>query len=181
MLKQALRMLAEDSRYLYHVTFLKDLDSIISGGLGFGGRGGDFYADRSQDKLFFTELDGVSYWMSKLEDRANAETDNPEEGWVPVVLRIDDIYFWNDVDLQEDELGSKDSLSTAVYVEPTEYFTKIDAPELEIWDGDSWVPLDRVDTDKLLQKALAAAATDSDDGEEWYEMDYDVFAPKDDI
>ena len=84
MLKQALRMLAEDSRYLYHVTFLKDLDSIISGGLGFGGRTGDFYAERSKDKLFFTELDGVSYWMSKLEDRANAETDNPEEGWIPV-------------------------------------------------------------------------------------------------
>jgi hypothetical protein len=178
MLKKALQMIAEDNRYLYHVTFLKDLDSIISEGLGFGGRGGDFYADRSQDKLFFTEFSGVSYWMSKLEDRANAETDHPEEGWVPVVLRIDEAYFWNDVDLQEDELGSKDSLSTAVYVEPTEYFTKIDAPELEIWDGASWVPLDRVDSDSMLQRALAAAEVEGEGEESWYNMDFDVFMPK---
>lgn len=184
MLKNVLRMLAgvyvpEESKYLYHVTFLKDLDSIISAGLGFGGRTGDFYADRSQDKLFFTDFSGVSYWMGKLEDRANAETDTPEEGWVPVVLRIDDAYFWNDIDLVEDELGSRDAMAPAVYVEPSDYFKEIAAPEMEIWDGSAWVPLDRVDSDSMLQRALAAAEVEGYEGEgEWYNMDYDVFMPK---
>lgn len=181
-LQKAIQLIAdlvEESKYLYHVTFLKDLDSIISGGLGFGGRAGDFYAERSRDKLFFTEFSGVSYWMGKLEDRANAETDNPEEGWVPVVLRIDDAYFWNDIDLVEDELGSRDAMAPAVYVEPSDYFKEIAAPEMEIWDGARWVPLDSVDVDAMLARAIAAAEVEGyEDEGSWYNMDFDVFMPK---
>lgn len=182
MLKRALRMLAEENKYLYHVTFLKDLDSIISGGLGFGGRTGDFYADRSQDKLFFTEFSGVSYWMSKYEDRANAETDNPEEGWVPVVLRIDEDYFWADnIPVSEDELGARDSLARAVYIEPDEYLSEIAAPDLDIWDGNAWVPLDTVDTERMLRRALEVAAKEGyEDEGEWYNMNFDLFSPKED-
>jgi len=72
--------------YLYHATFLHNLDGIAARGLTRSG-GSQFnegYSAHSQGRVFLSEWDAVSYWMSKMEDIANAMLylTSPASSWV---------------------------------------------------------------------------------------------------
>lgn len=133
-------------KYLYHLTFYKNIDSILENGLNHGfssavGRGG--YAGYSAGKTFLTDLSGVKFWYSKMEENAQDLSDNIiEDQMIPVVLRID----VEGLEMQTDEIGSKDSsaqsFTTTLPIEP-EY--------IDIWDGSSWVSLeDEIDLHQAI-------------------------------
>ncbi len=160
---------------LYHVTFLHQVPSIASSGLQpgsgttFGGYGG-----HAQGRLFFTDWGGVSFWMTKYEAIAENKTDNPEKGWIPVVLRVKTKHL----DLRDDELGSSDARSGAYYIEQG-----IPSNRMAMWNGQSWAGLRSIDVEDMVEEAKDAAVFESDeddeygDGEGWYIMDYEVFKP----
>lgn len=159
--------------YLYHVTYIHRLPSIQASGLQPGHRSafaGTWYEGYSQGSIFLTEGDGVSYWMSKLEDHAHANTDNTEEGWVPVVLSIPS----KGLDLVPDPEGTRDSLAgswmTSEGIEPG---------GITIWNGDEWVTLDAVDADDMNQIAMDNSEFIEEDGTSWWEMDFETFLPPD--
>jgi hypothetical protein len=167
----------ELEEYLYHVTYLKDLDSIQESGLR-PGRGQTFsggYAGHASGRVFYTSADGVKFWAQRYGEMADSNTDNPEEGWVPVVLRID-VDFLGEV--YPDEPGSKDASAPAFFSEVTlssEYF--------DVWNGSKWVELPDADIEAMMEAMLEASEyeqDDEDDEEGWYIVDSDVFLPEDD-
>ena len=164
---------------LYHVTYLYNLPSIQKHGLvpGSGQVFAGGYAGHSTGKLFLTDLDGVSFWVSRYGEMAEHHTVHPEEGWLPVVLEISDT---SDLTLHVDAPGSKDSSAGAFYTEQI-----VMPDELLVWDGDDWESVDDADEDKMLQRALDAAEVEDPDPDDelerpLYYMDYDVFMPPDD-
>lgn len=158
---------------LYHVTYLIRLSSILESGLrpGRSETFGSGYGFHAKGRVFLTDPDGVSFWASKYEDQANHLTDNPEEGWVPVVLEVD----VDGLKLLVDKIGSKDSWSESYYVEKA-----IDPDRIVgVYDGEDWVEPDEVDEDAMLDRALAEAEVEEeDDGELIYWMDFDVLVPE---
>lgn len=177
--------------YLYHTTFLHNLDGIAARGLTRSG-GSQFnegYSAHSQGRVFLSEWDAVSYWMSRMEDIANYNSDFKEEddlGWTPVVLRVDVAI---DIDaLQDDTAGKRDSAADS-------YFLEEDLPPdvLEVWTGDDWEFMEDVDTDSMLDRAIEAAEYQQEDetseDEEfdewdepkdgWYEPHFELFRPED--
>jgi hypothetical protein len=162
--------------YLYHVTYIRNLPSIQVEGLRPGSGQtfqGTWYAGYSQGWLFLTSGDGVRYWMHKLEEHALANTDNPEEGWTPVVLSFStgDV----ELELEDDPEGTRDALATSW---KTRGF--VPADELVVWDGEDWTDLEDVDPDDMNETALEAGEFVEEDGEGWWELDADVFLPPDD-
>lgn len=162
---------AEDN-YLYHCTFLKNIESIQTNGLmpSSGSNYGGGYHFNSVGRICFSEWDGVSYWFNKMEMLANHHTDNPEEGWIGVTLRIDADYL---DDYEVDEPGVRDSRNAAFC-----YLEMIEPDLLEIWNGNQWVELMSVDQEDMLQTALNAAEIEEDEGELIYWMDFDIFSPE---
>jgi len=160
---------------LYHVTFLKDLESIQVSGLkaSSGSVFGGGYSGHSRDRLFFTEWDGIPFWFGGYQAIAESETDNPETGWSPVVLSL----FPESVGkLEKDELGSRDSLADAFYVQGG----KVLPDALAVWDGDSWELLEDVDPESMLEGLLEASTYEEDPDEEeggWWFLDETYFAP----
>lgn len=156
-------------RHLYHVTFLHSLDAIASKGLvpGAGQTFGGGYAGHSRGRVFLTEWDGVRFWMDRYEQLAHHHTDNPEEGWVPVALRIDT----RGLDPQPDEAGSRDAMADAYFVEG-----RVPAGSIDVWH-DGWQSLASVDPDAMQDEVMANAEVEEDDGERWYEVDFEMFTP----
>lgn len=168
---------------LYHVTYLFNVPSIAEHGLVPGQ--GQVFAKGLQGyargRLFLTDWDGVSFWVTRYGELAEHHTDHPEEGWIPVVLEVDA----DDLDLHVDAPGTKDSGGRSFY-------TNWSVPPesvLSFWDGNSWEPLGNFDSDEMLEQALAAADTEEveDEVDKWgqeyaggtlYYMDYDVFLPE---
>lgn len=176
---------ASRPEYGYHATFLHNLDSIASSGLrpSGGSQFGGGYSGHSRGRVFLSEWDGVSFWMSKMEPIAhdNSEFNKEDDfGWTPISLRVD--IDGLEGELSDDELGRRDSgQSAAWYVEET-----IDPDFIEVWDGSRWVPVRSADPDTMMDQSRDAATYDSDDGEEydewgeptgWWEVDFDVFMP----
>jgi len=163
------------TEYLYHVTYLKDLEGITSDGLQ-PGRGQTFaraYEGHASGRVFLTSWDGVSFWAQRYGELSIGHTDTPEDGWVPVVLRVD-------VDLIEGELSTDEPGSTDARA--PSYFTgeAIDADLLDVWDGGAWVELESAELSAMNERMMDAAEyeeSDEDDGEGWYYMDNDVLVP----
>ena len=155
--------------HLYHVTFLHSLDSIASRGLrpGAGQTFGGGYAGHSRGRVFLTEWDGVSFWMSKYEDMAHHHTDNPEEGWVPVCLKVST----RGLDLEPDPAGSRDAYADS-------YFTteSISPRQIQVWHG-GWKAVGSVDTEEMQDEVMEAAEKDADETGTWYEVDFEMFEP----
>lgn len=179
-----------DHEYLYHATFLKNLEGIIDHGILPGGASqyGGGYTAHSQGRVFFTEFGGLHFWMSRLENIAHAESDfrggddDTEKetfGWTPVGLRVADDLF--NEEPQIDRLGSIDSGYEAFFVTGV-----IDPDSIEVWDGEGWVELADVDTSRMLRKVEKAAVFERDDAEEdededdrgWIELDFDLLVPR---
>lgn len=174
--------------YLYHTTFLHNLDSIVVRGLVLSG-GSQFsqgYAFHSKGRIFLSEWDGVAYWMSKMEDIAHANSDFKEEddlGWTPVVLRVDVDEI--DIDaLQDDSIGRRDSMADSYFLEEA-----IPPEAIEVWTGDDWEYIEDVDIDAMLEAATKAAEYeqdeidedefDEDEPEGWYNPNFELFQPDD--
>jgi len=160
-------------RYLYHVTFLHALESIQSRGLrpGSGQTFGGGYGGHSRGRVFFTEDDGVNFWFDRYEMNAPNMTDTPEEGWVPVVLRVASSKIHP---AMIDEAGTRDASAQAFYIEKG-----VASNDLEVYDGRSWKRLSSADPDAMLERVLAASEQefDEDTGESWWYMAEDFFKP----
>lgn len=140
-----MRQNPDDLGELYHVTYYKNLESIAEHGLVAGhggaiGRGG--YSGHSKGRVFLTDLDGVFFWMGRYEAFAEHDSENPlEDGLVPVVIEVGgDIVAQLVADgrLIDDELGSRDAMGQAYYVEDL----IITPDELLIWNGKEWATID---------------------------------------
>lgn len=126
-----------NGEYGYHITYYKNLPSIINKGLtpqgGVGSLGVGGYAGHSKGNLFLTEESGISFWYNKMEDMAEHNSDNPfEDELVPIVLR----FPWPK-NLTWDEPGSTDSLNDAFMTS-----SHIDADYIELYDGSGWLPIE---------------------------------------
>jgi len=176
---------ASGQKYVYHATFLHNLDSIATDGLlpSEGSQFGGGYSGHSRGRVFLSDWRGVSFWMSKMEDIANHNSDFKTEddfGWTPISLRVD--IGGLEGELSEDELGRRDSgQSAAWYVEET-----VDPDFIEVWNGSRWVPVRSADPDTMMDQSRDASTYESDEDEEydewgeptgWWEVDFDVFMP----
>lgn len=164
-----------DGPILYHVTFLANMESVRDRGLvpskSFGSNYTSAYAQHSRGKVFLTSKEGVKFWMSRMEDVAEDQTDDAvEDGMIPVVIRVDA----SDVELEADELGSRDARADA-------FATKqgIHPSRLEVFDGQRFIGMLQLEVADLYDAARDAAQyEEEDDGEEYVIPDYDVFRPR---
>ncbi len=183
--------------YLYHATHLGKIDDIVaSERLTLGGQsqfsgGYDFH---TRNRVFFTEYDGLRFWMNRMDllGQHNSDYDSEDEAiyWTPVALRImaDGVYD-SGVDFYPDTLGTKDAGGNDAY-----YADKpIEIDWIEIWDGKGWVELIDADTERMGRRVIAAAEWeaddqyDSDEGEDdgereddpkgYWMIDSDLFRP----
>lgn len=162
-------------RYLYHVTFLHALESIQSSGLrpGSGQTFSRGYGEHSSGRVFFTVDKGVTFWFDRYEMNVGGLTDNPEEGWVPVVLRVSTAKLPK---TQIDVAGTQDARSDAYFIE-----RGVPSNLLEVYDRRGWKNLRSADPDAMLDQVLEASEADIIDEEagevEWY-MAEDFFKPR---
>jgi len=143
---------------LYHVTYLHALPGIQAHGLQPGG-GQNFgmgYAAYSRGWLFLTSYLGVVYWATNLEQQALGLTDNPEEGWVPVVLAV------SEDDVEEDDEGTRDASAQAWKTREA-----IDPEDIQVWWDGEWHDLEDVDHEDMLEDALDMSEYVDEDGGYW--------------
>jgi hypothetical protein len=165
----------------YHATHLHNLAGIAAHGLQPGsGRSafGGGYGGHSRGRVFLSDLKGVRFWLSKMEQIANDSSDFTDDeesaGWQPVVLRVD-VEGATGGDVYDDKPGQRDSGADAFYVEAT-----IQPEWIEVWTGDAWEPIEEADLAAMEEAALAAATYEEYDNEGWWELDFEHFAPKPD-
>jgi hypothetical protein len=125
--------------YLYHVTYVRNLQSIAEFGLnprcrvqGLGGR----LRDRCKGRIFFSEFAAVGYWSNTLHGWAFGESKSPlKDGLTPVVLRVPN----SKLRTEPDDLGGRDSRGSAWFVtHPIPPFS------LQVWTGDKWAWVHRL-------------------------------------
>lgn len=167
-------------RYLYHVTYLFNLPGISKGGLRPGAGQtfrGTWYEGYSRGWLHLTASDGVAYWVHKLEEHAEANTDHPEEGWVPVVVSIT---VPRALALEPDEVGTRDSLAQAWRTQGS-----VPVRALTYWDGMQWAELSvsEDDAEDMRTEWLATGEQHFDEDDEetswWEDLDFEFFLPPD--
>lgn len=166
--------------YLYHVTYLFNLPGIAREGLapGAGQNFGPGMQSIARGWLFLTDADGVSFWASRLEQHAEANTEHPEEGWAPVVISI---RVPKALARELDEAGTRDASAQAWRTKDT-----IPVKALTYWDGEEWSSLKGFDESAvdLMLDAWREAGEEQfeDEGEDgsWWELDFDFFLPSED-
>lgn len=124
----------EKAPYVYHITYLRNMDMIAAGKLI--PRGGTsawlkpHLQQHSAKGVFFSSTpQGAEYWVELLIEQANSLSDYPiEEEFVPVILR----FKLNRNSWTPDDLGNAEIKHN--------FFTKknIHNAGLEIWDGRQW-------------------------------------------
>jgi len=84
--------------------------------------------------VYLTEYDGVPFWLGRLEDWSNNDSDNPfEEELVPVVLKVHTL-----CKVTEDPHGTRDAGGDAAVICPR----PIQPGAIRVWNGKKWVKLD---------------------------------------
>lgn len=153
--------------YLYHATHLGKIDDIVaSERLTLGGQsqfsgGYDFH---TRNRVFFTEYDGLRFWMNRMNllGQHNSDYDSEDEAiyWTPVALRImADAVYDEGVDFYPDALGTRDAGGNDSY-----YADKpIEIDYIEIWNGKGWVELVDADTERMGRRVIAAAEWEAND------------------
>ena len=164
--------------WYYHITYLFNLPSIAEEGLkpGFGQTfKGTWYESYAKGWLFLTSPKGVNYWTSRLRDHAHANTDHPEDGWVPVVLTFE---LPKNIKLEVDTEGSQDAFADAWKTRGA-----IPAAAIYIWDREDWQPIEEYNTEaveEMLEEVKDAGEEcfEEDDPEcSWWELDFDYYLP----
>ena len=124
------RVIASTKKYLYHVTYLGNLDNIAQSGLtpnANTGIGGPALREYKSGKIFLSDAGGVFFWLNRAEQFAYHNSDNPaDDGLIPVVLRVR-----APKNLVKDEEGSSDSGHEAFWCPNVE-------SGIEVWTGDRW-------------------------------------------
>ena len=159
------------SEMLYHVTYLANIEDIAYNGLqrGSGQTFGGGYATYSTGKVFLASWRGVRYWFGKYEDFASDKSDNPiEDALIPIVLRVD----VSGLELQNDDIGTKDAISKSYFIEE-----EIEPNRIQAYDGHSWKGLEEIDVEQIMDDALEAAQIEDDYGEEIIWPNFDMFRP----
>jgi hypothetical protein len=142
--------------YIYHITYLRNLESISEKGL----------VPEGDDSGFFTEFKGVGFWYEELELRASAMSYRAgrslDDGGVPVVLGVStsmlDRYFLNDDGeydkdyISYDPYGSEDADADAYFISATVPC----ACMFYVYDGEEWVGLDRLAIGTLEERQSVA-------------------------
>jgi hypothetical protein len=151
-----------DDKFLYHVTYYKNLSNISKNGLvpGSGqllGHGGN--KGRSIGKIFLTDKQGITHWYSKIADMAEYQSDNLlEDEVVPVVLRIiksnDDIE-----DLSAEQAGLHNEYQRSEIIEPE---------DIEVFDGKNWIPIENYESIDIEQALTKEKADEDDLDKEFY-------------
>jgi len=152
---------------LYHVTYHGRLPSIAEEGLTTGQArsiGGPAYDEHVRGRLFLTEPEGVSFWMHRAENHAEANSDDPfGDGYVPVALRVSPDCFEN-AELERDEHGTRDALVDAWMVSGEPF-----GPEcLEVYTGSRWAPVEEygeIDPESAFNTESNPDYPDEDDKE----------------
>ena len=128
----------EVPEWLYHITFLRNIESIQTNGLQPGGTPSWETYDVA-GRLFFTAAGGVGAWVHKLSyiarDRSDTEV---EDGWVPVVLRMRTLASFSA--LEQDTEGSRDGSADAFYS-----LKPVKPENIEVFDGTVWTSVENVD------------------------------------
>ena len=159
--------MAENPQALYHVTFLKHVPSIARTGLSPGhprSIGDETFDTHRKGAIFLTEGKGVPFWLLTAErwaeewygvDTGTLEREGVEEGIVPVVLRVKD-----PPQCESDTIGSRGASYPAYRCEQS-----LTPQDLEIWDGQAWVPLDtqNIDAYEAFKTIYVGAAFGIDD------------------
>ena len=80
----------DEIRWVYHVTFYRNLDRILNEGLKPSGGSGinlPSHREHSKGKLFFSDFEDVDFWYNNFEKSAEAQSDNIlNDGLVPIIL-----------------------------------------------------------------------------------------------
>jgi hypothetical protein len=141
---------SSEQTWVYHTTFLKNIDSIAENGLILGSKSqfGSGYDFNTSGKIFFSDINGIGYWMNKLKGLAQYNEGAPEDGWIPVCLRIPEEL----VSLEEDSPGKHDSYSSAFYTRAS-----IPPDAIEIWDGQEWISVASADIESMIETILMAS------------------------
>lgn len=163
------------SDVLYHVTYARNLEGIGAQGLvpGRGSNFGGAYRGHSSGRVFLCDFRSVKFWIGKLWDMAEANSDTPlEDGLIPVALKVK---VPRGVEIHVDEAGARDSRGGAFYVEDT-----IPASNIAYWDGFSYSSVSDADVEDIVEEAKDnSELEDYGDGEIYYDFGYgDYFMPK---
>ena len=163
--------------YLYHVTYLANVQSIADEGLRPNTSGqsrfGGGYGAHSRGAVFLTSEPGLRFWFNRIDDAVTHLSDDPlEDAMLPVVLRIPASRV---DDLESDEVGSRDARADAYIARD-----KIEPSAIEVFNGRSWVPVRSIDVEEMLEVAEGQAEVEVDDyGEEAFILwDTDIFKPR---
>jgi hypothetical protein len=163
----------------YHITPMRNLPGIADSGLD-PGRGGQFmqnYRWNTRRRIFFSGPGAMEHWHHIIERHAQ-HAEEPSRWTVPVVLRFPVAALtqepeWDDA-VKHDSFAAGDSWRTAETI-PADY--------IDVWDGESWVPLPKAGEDlpglyeRVLDEALLAELqedweADPDRGA-WFDPDDD--------
>lgn len=124
---------AQEQQYYYHVTYVKNLSSIGWRGLLPNARpnwqhGG--YDENSRAGLFLTDARSIKYWLHRLQEQAEQNSDNIlKDRLVPIVLRVT---ILRPEKLTDDRM--KDNAFSKVYP------YGIRSNRVEMWTGHLWTP-----------------------------------------
>lgn len=163
------------SNVLYHVTYARNLEGIASSGLtpGRSSNFGGSYTGHSSGRVFLCDFKSVPFWMRRIWDMAEANSDTPlEDGLIPIALKVK---IPRGVDIHQDEPGSRDSRGGAFYVE-----SRLSSSDMAYWDGFSWSAVGDAELEDLIEEAKEhASMEDYGDGEIYWEYGYgDGMKPK---
>ena len=118
----------------YHATYAKRLRNIARLGLQPKKKRSLLRAAPGNvEGIYLTEYDGLPFWMSRLEEWADHDSDHPvEDGLVPVALKVFTL-----CKTKIDPYGSRDAMYRAVtcphWIQPG---------ALRVWNGKKWAKLD---------------------------------------
>jgi len=143
-------------RYLYHVTFCRNLKAIARRGLRPGSKSGitddpsygvPSMRDMARKAVFLSSANGVPFWFYSVVSIAQESTRRNAsiEGWVPVILRVPPPNA-----RVKDEIGTRDAKAIAYLAEGG-----VPPDVISIFAGDrlGWVPIAQqtlVDTDSAI-------------------------------
>ena len=155
--------------WLYHITFLRNIESIQTAGLQAGGTA-NWQTYDVAGKLFFTSAGGIRTWLHKLSYIARDKSDTEvEDGLVPVVLRVPRKLL---DDLEQDIEGSRDGSADAFFTHKS-----VKPESIEIFDGTVWTDVENVDEYTLRDYAVENSEHETDGDEEYILLDEDMFLP----
>lgn len=160
------RWVKASAQYVYHVTLVRNLESIQHGGIRPSTKSNfsSAYDSHSKGRVFLSSWSVVDHWYDKIFNVAEQQTDWTSEsdfGYVPVVLRVDAEGL---LEMMEDEVGNSETGDRdSWYVDST-----VPTDIIDVWDGDSWVSIEGADEYEIRSVAFNNAVMEGDSPDDIY-------------